>query len=366
MKTIMQCAAVAAALVAMSGGQVLAQSKCSSAKVKEAGKRADGKLKCHSKAVGKGVAVDGACLGKIETKFSSAWTKAESKGDCLSAGDIGAIEDKVDALVDDLNSALGGTGPSKCSSAKLKESGKKVAGKTKCHAKAVGKGVAVDSACLGKVETKFEAGFAKAEAKEDCLSTGDAGATETAIDAFLDDLLAELSPPPTTTTTTMPGPVCGNGTQEAGESCDDGNTSNNDSCPADCTIDACTPIASSDRQVSVNFAPPVGTGVAGIRVLLDYPEGKVSIPGSGGSVPAGIVTNFPPGASGPPNDLDHALRQLVANTSNMPPGLLFRVHFEDCQGAPAPTVGEFTCTVIDASDQDGNDVAGVTCSVTIP
>jgi cysteine-rich repeat protein len=172
----------------------------------------------------------------------------------------------------------------------------------------------------------------------------------------------------TTTTTTLGcSGVCGNGTQEGPcETCDDGNTVHNDNCPSDCIVDACTPISASVRAVDVNFAPPVGTGVAGIRVLLDYPEGKVSIPGSGGSVPNGIVTNLPAGASGPPNDLDHALRQLVASTTNMPPGRLFRVNFENCQGAPAPTVGEFSCTVLDATDQDGNDVAGVTCSAVIP
>jgi cysteine-rich repeat protein len=160
--------------------------------------------------------------------------------------------------------------------------------------------------------------------------------------------------------------VCGNNVVEGTETCDDGNTSDNDNCPADCIVDACTPIAASVRSIDVNFAPPVGTGVAGIRVLLDYPEGKVSIPGSGGAVPAGIVTMLPAGASGPPNDLDHALRQLVASTTNMPPGRLFRVNFENCQGAPAPAIGEFTCTVIDASDQDGNDVAGVSCQAVLP
>jgi cysteine-rich repeat protein len=160
--------------------------------------------------------------------------------------------------------------------------------------------------------------------------------------------------------------VCGNGSQEPGESCDDGNTSNNDACPSDCVIAPCTPIVPSDRPIDVNFAPPVGVGVAGITVLVNYPEGKVIIPGSGNGLPAGTITNTPSGASANSNDFDHALREVVVNATNMPPGLLFRIHTQNCQGAPAPAAADFTCTVLDASDQNGNDVSGVTCTVAVP
>ena len=164
----------------------------------------------------------------------------------------------------------------------------------------------------------------------------------------------------------MPAAVCGNGAQEPGESCDDGNTSNNDPCPANCIIAPCAPISGSERLLDVSFTPPAGVGVAGMTVLVDYPEGKVSIPGSGNGLPAGTITDLPAGASGNSNDFDHALREVVVNAINMPPGRLFRIHSQNCQDATAPTAGEFTCTVLDASDSSGNDVAGVTCAVVIP
>jgi cysteine-rich repeat protein len=157
--------------------------------------------------------------------------------------------------------------------------------------------------------------------------------------------------------------ACGNGLVVGSETCDDGNTSNNDSCPADCIVDNCTPLGGTDRQVSLTFS---GSNVAWLTVLLDYPEGKVSIPGSGSGVPAGIITDNPGGSFANANDLDHALRELVAAGGAITPGLLFRVHFEDCQGASAPSAGEFTCTVVSASDPDSQPVGGVTCAVTIP
>jgi cysteine-rich repeat protein len=160
-----------------------------------------------------------------------------------------------------------------------------------------------------------------------------------------------------TTTTTIPGgPGCGNGVIESGETCDDGNTLDGDTCPSNCRIEPCTPVDGTSRPFNVTFS--AGGDIAGIQVLVDYPEGKVSIAGSGAasSVRASI-TNLPQGAFGTPNDLDYTLREVVASSSALPPGRLFTVTFQDCQGATAPTV---------ASDQFGNPVAGVTCAVEAP
>ena len=72
------------------------------------------------------------------------------------------------------------------------------------------------------------------------------------------------------------------------ETCDDGNTDDADSCPSDCVVDSCTPTGGTDVPVSVTLA---GTDVGAVTVLVDYPEGKVSIPGSGAALA--------PGATGP-------------------------------------------------------------------
>ena len=159
-------------------------------------------------------------------------------------------------------------------------------------------------------------------------------------------------------------PACGNGNVSGSETCDDGNTSDEDACPADCIIDACTPQAGTDLTVQVNFAG--SDQVAGITVFLDYPEGEVNIPGSGADISAGIITDLPGFAFGQSNDLDHALIQAVVDVAAFPSGLLFNIHFETCAGAPAPTAGEFTCIVQSAGDVNLNPVPGVTCSVNVP
>jgi hypothetical protein len=105
--------------------------------------------------------------------------------------------------------------------------------------------------------------------------------------------------------------------------------------------------------------------VAGITVFVDYPEGKVTLPGSGSSA-SGAISNTPPGAFATVNDFDHALREVIASGGTIAPGLLFRMNFQACTGAAAPTAGDFTCVVTDASDPLGNTVTGVTCAVTVP
>jgi cysteine-rich repeat protein len=166
------------------------------------------------------------------------------------------------------------------------------------------------------------------------------------------------------TTTTTISPLCGNGATDPGETCDDGNRVNNDACPSDCVIDSCTPIDGSSRPVIVRFTPPAGGNIGGIAVLLDYPEGTVSIPGP--PIPGGIITGLPVGAFPIPVHLRHALRETVALQGIIPPGQLFRVNFRTCAGAPPVAAREFDCTVIEATDNFSNPVSEVTCEASLP
>jgi hypothetical protein len=194
----------AAVLLAGTADSAAAQSKCSSAKMKTAGKHAAGLGKCRTKAISKGTPADGACTAKEDGKVAPAFGKAESKGDCLAPnGDAAAIAAKDAALVDDVHQAVNGGagGPSKCDSKKVQVATKKAAAKAGCHAKAIGKGIAVDAACLGKAETKFSAAVGKAEAGTDCTNTSQAAALEAIVDAYVNDLVDEL--------TTSPPACCG-------------------------------------------------------------------------------------------------------------------------------------------------------------
>jgi cysteine-rich repeat protein len=155
---------------------------------------------------------------------------------------------------------------------------------------------------------------------------------------------------------------CGNGIRLPPETCDDGNLEDNDDCPGDCIIDECEPVRGTDLPVNVNVNS--GNTVAGLTVLLIYPEGKVSIPGSGGDVGQGAIDEVV-GFFSQSNDFDHALRQVITDISPIPDGRMFRIHFETCTGAQAPGAGEFECRVIAAADELGQplDPAAVSCSV---
>ena len=101
--------------------------------------------------------------------------------------------------------------------------------------------------------------------------------------------------------------------------------------------------------------------MAGLTVFVNYPEGAVVIPGSG-SVNASI-TNTPAGSFATSNDLDYALREVIAAGDELPVGKIFTITFNDCQGATPPAAGAFTCTVEDAADAFGGSISGVACTV---
>lgn len=86
----------------------------------------------------------------------------------------------------------------------------------------------------------------------------------------------------------QPTTLCGNGTVDAGEQCDDDNDVSGDGCSAGCELEgnSCTPYAgpgggTGTRVVKVSIASP--QPVAGLQVTLDYPQFEAGIPGVGTS-----------------------------------------------------------------------------------
>ena len=134
------------------------------------------------------------------------------------------------------------------------------------------------------------------------------------------------------------------------------------------TIGTCTEGTTHDPFV-VSFAVPDSSVlVQGLTVLVDYPETKVTIPGGGNATSVRqTIINVQSGALSQPNDLDYALREVLAGTSHpLTPGSLFTINFLDCLGATPPTAADFTCTVEVATDPFGLPDQGVTCSVSAP
>lgn len=79
---------------------MVAEAKCKEAKAKAAGKKAFALLKAHGKNTKMpSPAKLTADISKAESKFTRAFVHAESRGVCLTTGDSGTIEDKVNAFI---------------------------------------------------------------------------------------------------------------------------------------------------------------------------------------------------------------------------------------------------------------------------
>src|SRR5262245_7929258 len=199
---------IVGALVLSAGTPVAAKptpaQKCTAAKLKAAAKKLSAKLACYAKAASKNAPVDDGCLGKAETAFRTAFSKAESKGGCITNGDATPVEAGIEAFIQSLVTALpdGGTkAGGKCAAGKRKAAGKKAMAQLLCYAKTATKNVPVDAACLGKASANLGKAFSKAEKKGGCATTGDTTAVEDAVDAIVGQVVAELTGSVTTTTT---------------------------------------------------------------------------------------------------------------------------------------------------------------------
>ena len=211
------------ALVVATAGAPLAVNTCAGSKIKSTGKKAKCKLGVYAR-----VPLDTAKLTGCEAKLSQSFTKAEAKATkepCSTTGDANAIEDKVDAFVNDVVTEVDVfPDPSRCQSAKLKAAGKKVACRLKLVAGLARHGTPIDPGKDGTCKSKFSSASVKAEAQGDCgAAASDTGAIEAKVDAFVTDVTTEIPgdiPSTTTTTTTLPcgvqGPVCGGSCPDGG------------------------------------------------------------------------------------------------------------------------------------------------------
>jgi|GEM_PF-1550869 len=169
-------------------------------------------------------------------------------------------------------------------------------------------------------------------------------------------------PTATTTTTLISTAVCGDRTVEEPETCDDGNTEDWDNCPANCIVQQCQPDLTLTWSADVHFAVPAGApAIGGLVAEIDYPEGKIIIPGS--SRVDDQIRNIPPGSFMVSNDRDYWIRIGIASPNAWTPGRFATIDFLRCQGAPLPTAADFRCRVTQAGTGLGEDVDGVTCEV---
>jgi hypothetical protein len=116
----------------------------------------------------------------------------------------------------------------------------------------------------------------------------------------------------------------------------------------------------------IALSPPAGVGLAGVKLRLDYPAEQVAIPGRGDDADVkGRVSGTPSGVLAQPNDEESHLIVALVSTATLPQGPVITVDFDACRGAEPATVARFTCTVEQASNEEGQLVDGARCTVTL-
>jgi hypothetical protein len=80
-----------------------------------------------------------------------------------------------------------------CAVVKFKVAVRRDTSESRCDERAIAHNVAVDGVCLARADAKFSAAFQKAEAAGGCTTTGDASTVAAEVDAFLAEVVAELT-----------------------------------------------------------------------------------------------------------------------------------------------------------------------------
>lgn len=225
-----------------------------------------------------------------------------------------------------------------------------------CEKTAIKKNIPRDQngECFQKAIDSYAKKFDKTATEVDCINTSDRDTLGGVVSNLVNLVIPNIPR----------GDGCGNGLVTNGmETCDDGNLENFDSCPSDCTIDACTQTATGSSATLV-IAGANALNVASLKVALDYPEGEVWLPGTGFGVAS--IQDLTFSSSFDSVDFDHALRVVVSNDAAFGQTNIANMDFDLCSGG-TPTPAEFTCTVEEAFGVGGTDFTGTTtCTVTIP
>ncbi|MEE8311270.1 MAG: PQQ-dependent sugar dehydrogenase [Candidatus Binatia bacterium] len=224
---------------ALTHGSDVASRKCAARKRGEAGKKASRFAICYAKAAKRAETVDGACLGKSDTRFDQGFDKAEAAGECATTMDAAAIAAEVDAIVAgavaDLMAVCGdsiagpgetcdgpddGACPGQCAASCVcsGDCGDGVAGPgEECDG-------ADDGACPGLCQASCVCGA--------MCGDGVAGPGEDC------DGADDMACPGQCQVSCVCGGDCGDGfAEEPSEQCDDGNTASGDGCSSTCQLE---------------------------------------------------------------------------------------------------------------------------------
>jgi hypothetical protein len=306
---------------------------CKAAKAKATGKKASSLMKAFGKNIKSPSPVRLAqSISKAESKFTKGFTKAESKGGCLTTADAGAIEAKVDALVADAIEDLGPT----------------------CGNGVAGGGEECDGAdapdCPGLCQVDCT-----------CITilcgNGTVDGAEQCDGADAADCPGLCQP-----NCICPAPLCGNGILEAGETCEPpcstgGPCGPGQLCTVDCKCDTAVPCncGTPDPPTMVSYNIEQGPGFcgavqdAGNNTLLDIECGQ-SYVGGGQLGAAPTATPIPLGTNFYNVECCYGTTLALTATTAGETGSNRTCSSQGCLlGAPVPTIvspiPQSVCTV---------------------
>ncbi len=181
-----------------------------------------------------------------------------------------------------------------------------------------------------------------------------------------------VTPVPTSDICARPSNNCGDGIPDVlshTETCDDGNTIDDDGCPSNCCVKPCTLAQDRPLRVNVHFAannPDVF--LTSLNLFIRYPDGTLDVAGTNddAAVLASVTSDI---FAVTPRDFNYGLNLLLEDPSlvGYSDGVGATIEFRLCDSAAqAPPLSSIVCNVREGGDADFNVVPGdqITCTLT--
>ena len=157
-----------------------------------------GILACHERADSRSRPVDPECLNRTTSELNECFDGLERKGGCLTTGDVGAIQDRIEAFVLEVVQQVDPSHPAlvtnRCSVGKMKAIGDATAARLECFMDAFRGDATIDPSCFERPLARFAYVWSKLEANGGCPTVGDIGVLDGKIDEFVAAIVTELDP----------------------------------------------------------------------------------------------------------------------------------------------------------------------------
>ena len=180
-----------------------------------------------------------------------------------------------------------------------------------------------------------------------------------------------VTPVPTSEICAQPSNSCGDGVPDVlskTETCDDGNTIDDDGCPSDCCVTPCSLMQDRPYRVRVNFAAKnPNVFLVSMSLALRYEDGVIDVPGTD-SAPPVIESVTSDIFAVTPRDFNYLLNLILDDPTlvGYDSGTAATVEFKLCDSASQPPpLSSISCTVRDGTDAELNPVPGdqITCTL---